>query len=179
MARALVVGRFQPFHNGHLALVAYAIERHGGVVVAIGSAEQSHTLANPFTAGERHEMIRESLREAGLLDRATVVAVPDVNRNPLWVSHVRAWCPPFDVVITNNALPRRLFTEAGVRVEGYDLVERATLEGTRIRELILAGGAWRACVPPAVSRVLDRIGAEERMRTLAGSDAGAGGPKRA
>lgn len=168
---ALVVGRFQPFHNGHLALVAYAVERHGSVVVAIGSAEHSHTARNPFSAGERYEMVREALRDAGLLDRASIVPVPDVNRNPLWVAHVRAWCPPFEVAITNNALPKRLFSEAGFKVEEWPLLDRATLEGTRLREAMTSGGPWRAHVPPAVARVLDRIDAEERMRTLAGTDA--------
>lgn len=169
---ALVVGRFQPFHHGHLALVRHAVERHASVVVAIGSAEQSHTPANPFTAGERYEMVREALREAGLLDRASIVTVPDVNRNPLWVAHVRAWCPPFDVVLTNNALPAQLFEDAGIKVESFPLVDRGELEGTRLREALRTGGDWRSHVPPAVARVLDRIGAEARLRTLAATDAG-------
>ena len=168
---ALVVGRFQPFHHGHLALVRHAVDRHGHVVVAIGSAEQSHTPANPFTAGERYEMVREALREAGILERVSIVAVPDVNRNPLWVAHVKAWCPPFDVVITNNALPTQLFRDAGFAVEAFPLVDRNALEGTHLRDLLRAGGDWRAHVPAAVARVLDRIRAEERLRTLAGSDA--------
>lgn len=172
MGPALVVGRFQPFHDGHLALVKHAVERHGLVVVAIGSAEQSHTPDNPFTAGERYEMVREALREAGLLDRVSIVTVPDVNRNPLWVAHVQAFCPPFDVVLTNNALPTQLFRDAGVKVEGFPLVARGELEGTRLREEMRKGGDWRRHVPAAVARVLDRIGAEERLRTLAGSDAG-------
>lgn len=171
MGPALVVGRFQPFHNGHLALVRHAVERHGGAVVAIGSAEQSHTATNPFTAGERYEMVQGALAEAGLLDRVAIVPVPDVNRNPLWVAHVRAWCPPFDVVLTNNALPTQLFRDAGIKVEGFPLVDRGDLEGTRLREVLRMGGDWDRHVPPAVARVLMRVGAEERLRTLSGTDA--------
>lgn len=56
--RALFVGRFQPFHNGHLAVINQLLERHNEVIIAIGSAEESISSDNPMTAGERVEMIR-------------------------------------------------------------------------------------------------------------------------
>lgn len=169
--RALVVGRFQPFHKGHLALVRHAVERYGEAVVAIGSAEQSHSFENPFTAGERYEMVREAAREAGILDRVLVVCVPDVNRNAIWAGHVRSLCPPFDVVLTNNALPRLLFEDAGVKVEGFPLVERDRYEGTRLRAAMREGGAWKDAVPPAVARCIERFDGPGRLRALAATDA--------
>src|SRR5207245_2773190 len=59
--RALFVGRFQPFHRGHLATVRRILETNDEIIVGIGSAQYSHTGENPFTAGERYEMIKRAL----------------------------------------------------------------------------------------------------------------------
>ena len=47
--RALYIGRFQPFHLGHLHIVKYILEVSKEVIIAIGSSG-SHTVHNPFTA---------------------------------------------------------------------------------------------------------------------------------
>ena len=52
MSRCIVLGRFQPFHLGHAALVKATIEHADGgeVVVAIGSAQAGWEANNPWTA---------------------------------------------------------------------------------------------------------------------------------
>jgi nicotinamide-nucleotide adenylyltransferase len=62
--RAVFVGRFQPFHLGHLIVAKDILEEVDELIVVIGSAQYSHTIENPFTSGERMMMIREALREA-------------------------------------------------------------------------------------------------------------------
>ncbi|RLF01945.1 MAG: nicotinamide-nucleotide adenylyltransferase, partial [Thermoprotei archaeon] len=57
MGRGLFVGRFQPFHLGHLKALRWILEREDEVIICIGSAQYSHSLRNPFTVGERVEMI--------------------------------------------------------------------------------------------------------------------------
>jgi len=59
--RGLYVGRFQPFHLGHLSAVKSVLKDVEELVIVIGSAQYSHTTANPFTAGERLIMIRKAL----------------------------------------------------------------------------------------------------------------------
>ena len=71
---ALIIGRFQPFHNGHL-MVLKAMASKYSPVVAIGSAQLSHTADNPFTAGERYEMILSAVEDEGLQVR--ILPVPD------------------------------------------------------------------------------------------------------
>ena len=55
--RGLYIGRFQPYHLGHQAVLESISEEMDEIVVVIGSAQESHTIDNPFTAGERMEMI--------------------------------------------------------------------------------------------------------------------------
>ena len=56
--RALFVGRFQPFHNGHIHAIGEILEESDELIIVVGSAQMSHEPDNPFTAGERLEMIR-------------------------------------------------------------------------------------------------------------------------
>ena len=57
MTRALFVGRFQPFHYGHLHAVESILKENDELLLVVGSAQMSHEPDNPFTAGERIEMI--------------------------------------------------------------------------------------------------------------------------
>jgi bifunctional NMN adenylyltransferase/nudix hydrolase len=59
---ACVIGRFQPFHKGHLDLINRALETAEKVVILIGSAGQPRTIRNPFTYNERAGMIDESVQ---------------------------------------------------------------------------------------------------------------------
>lgn len=167
--RALYIGRFQPFHQGHLHVIQSVAREFEAVVLGIGSAQESHTLENPFTAGERHLMIQKSLDAAGIRNYF-VIPIPDVGRNALWVSHVEALVPPFQVFVSNNALPRRLFQEAGYEVRGAPFFEREQYSGTRIRRLMLEGNGWQELVPKQVVDVVEEVRGVERMRDLAQRD---------
>ena len=59
--RGLYVGRFQPFHLGHLRAIKAVLKEVDEIVIVIGSAQYSHNSNNPFTAGERLVMIRRAL----------------------------------------------------------------------------------------------------------------------
>jgi nicotinamide-nucleotide adenylyltransferase len=165
--RGLFIGRFQPFHHGHLEAVRSLAAQHDELIVGIGSANVSHTAANPFTAGERLEMILGALRDARVAN-AVLVPIPDVGRNAIWVSHVASLVPRFSVVHTNNPLAARLFTEAGHKVAPVPFHDRERYEGTRIREAIAANDpAWRERVPKAVADLVARLDGPARLRDLA------------
>ncbi len=60
----VMIGRFQPFHNGHLKNITTAIEK--GIfdfVICVGSASSSQSIKNPFTLNERTNLIVTSLFE--------------------------------------------------------------------------------------------------------------------
>jgi nicotinamide-nucleotide adenylyltransferase len=169
--RGLLIGRFQPFHRGHLAVVrTIRGERpEAPLLIGIGSAEESYTWQNPFTAGERFEMIQRALEEAEV-DGVEVVPVADIRRHAIWVRYLEGLLPSFDRVYTNNPLTRTLFERSGYDVESPRLVDRRRFEGVHVRELLATSRGWRALVPPAVSRYLDTIDAPARLRLLRGSE---------
>ena len=167
--RALVVGRFQPIHLGHIRLLRAIRPRFESFVLGIGSAQYSHTLENPFTAGERVEMAVESLLEEGFTG-FYVVPIEDINEHGRWVAHVESLVPRFSTAVTNNPLTARLFEERGYDVVRTPLYDRKKYSGTVIRRRILAGRPWRHLVPGAAARVIDEIGGVGRIRELAVRD---------
>ena len=58
MGKGIVLGRFQPFHNGHAYLVEQALARFEKVTIAIGSSQDEWTVDNPFSFEERKGMIQ-------------------------------------------------------------------------------------------------------------------------
>jgi len=168
MARGLLVGRFQPFHLGHLGLVASIRKARPDqeLLLGIGSAQASYTLDNPFTAGERWEMIDRAFAEAKIAG-GRPVPLADIHQHSLWVSHLVGLLPPFDRVYTNNPLTRLLFERAGFEVESPPLVDRARFEGSQIRALMVSEGDWASRVPSSVAAYLRHIHGPERLQLLA------------
>lgn len=169
----MFVGRFQPPHYGHFRAIRWIVDELGvdEVIVVIGSAQESHTVRNPFTAGERFEMLLCGLREVGLANRVYIVPVADIAMNFVWVRYLELLLPRFTVVVTRNPLVYRLFAEYGYKVVSQPMFDRDELSATRIRELMLGGdGSWRKLVPPCVASYIDSIRGVERLRDVAGSD---------
>ncbi len=58
---AVVIGRFQPVHNGHVALLQAGLQQARRLIVVAGSMHQPRSFKNPFTVTEREQMIRSAL----------------------------------------------------------------------------------------------------------------------
>jgi len=168
MTRGFFIGRFQPFHNGHHTLVEETVADVDELVLGIGSADASHTTRNPFTAGERVMMITKAVEEFDI--PVYVVPIEDIDRNAVWVSHVRSMTPTFDVAYSNNPLVVQLFEEAGIEVRQSEMFDRDRLEGTGIRERMLADEDWTDRVPDPVADVIDEINGVQRLQTIAKDD---------
>ncbi len=158
--KTLLVGRWQPFHKGHLELVK-AEAGKGDVIIAICSANRSHSLTNLFTAGERYEMITGALDEGGV--GAEIVTIPDTGNHALWVELVRRTCPKFERVVSGNEFVRYLFSERGFEVGEPKFFEKEKYNGTKIRKLMADGGNWKEMVPKGVAKVVERVG-RDRLR---------------
>ncbi len=171
MKRGVFVGRFQPFHKGHLELIKKIVKEVDELVIIVGSSQYSHRLDNPFTAGERITMIRKALEEEGIqLSRIWIIPVPDVHQHVLWVSQIVGYCPKFDGVYANEPLTRRLFIEAGFKVKPMPLIKRKVYLATEIRKRMLTGEKWEELVPSSVVNFIKEIDGDVRLRDLNKND---------
>lgn len=165
--RGIFIGRFQPFHNGHAAALRYALENVDELVIVIGSAQKNHELDNPFTAGERYEMIVRFLKSDGFNRAVYITPLDDIVNHSLWTAMLKSYLPRFDVIFSNNALVNLLAGESGIRVVPAPLLDREQLMATRIRDRIVKGERWEHLVPSVVYSYLLEIRGEQRVRDLA------------
>ncbi|MEM3638016.1 MAG: nicotinamide-nucleotide adenylyltransferase [Conexivisphaerales archaeon] len=166
METSLFVGRFQPLHLGHVAAIEYALSKSDRLVIAVGSAEKSYELRNPFTAGERIEMLYSVLASKKLLERVVTITVPDVDNHLLWVPLVRSLAPSFSRVFSNDPLTILLFRNEGYAVEEVPLYRREELMATEVRRRMAEGVNWSRLVPKEVYDFVRKIRGEERVKIL-------------
>ena len=95
MRDALVfIGRFQPFHNGHKAVIDAALKQAKEVIVVVGSSFAARNIRNPFTFEERKAMIEAAFPdEAPKLGKEGRVKVVPVSDYPYddnkWVNAIQ------------------------------------------------------------------------------------------
>ncbi|BCS91983.1 Nicotinamide-nucleotide adenylyltransferase [Metallosphaera sp. J1] len=154
-----------------MSVVKWGLERLDELVILIGSAQESHTLSNPFTAGERIEMIRRAMKAEGIPgDRYYLIPIPDILMNNVWAYHVKMYVPSFEAVIARNPLVLRLFKEAGSEILIPPSFHREKFNSTLIRKNMITGEEWESLVPEEVSDFIKSIKGDERLREIVGTD---------
>jgi nicotinamide-nucleotide adenylyltransferase len=161
----LLIGRFQPFHLGHLDAVLFGLSRVENLFICIGSSNKSNERKNPFSAKERREMIVTSI-EPSIADRIKIFEVPDVGDHEKWTFEIDKTVPKYDIVFTNDEFTRTLFEKREISVISVILKDREKFSGTSIRNLITYDRNWRDLVPQGTRNVLDSINAKERLQNL-------------
>ncbi|MFO8016716.1 MAG: nicotinamide-nucleotide adenylyltransferase [Candidatus Woesearchaeota archaeon] len=156
----LYIGRFQPFHNGHLEVVKKATEEVDKLIIVVARPLR-RTEQDPFSAEERKDMIEKTLSG---YDNVIVRIVNDIPSDDEYVQHVRENVPPFNVVyVGDNKLNEELFRGAGYKIitsERY-----FGLDATHVREAMRKGREWKAMVPENVAEYIEEKGLKERVIT--------------
>ena len=161
----LLIGRFQPFHLGHLDAVLFALSRTENLFIGIGSSNKSNETRNPFSAKERREMIISSV-EPSMVDRIKIFDIPDVGDHEKWTFEIDKIMPKYDVIFTNDEFTKTLFEKREMNVIPVVLKDREKFSGTNIRELIVDDKNWQDLVPHGTKKVLDTIDAKNRLKNL-------------
>lgn len=128
--KALFVGRFQPFHTGHLHAIKAAKEQYGDIVVVVGSTQEWGTEENPLTIEQRIAELRRQLPDV------KIITQQDVFNDKEWVRQIRRKVD-FDIAITGNDWTRDCFRNAGLKVEEPEWYMPERYNGTRIRRKML------------------------------------------
>jgi len=156
MKIGLFIGRFQPFHSGHLWAIQQIMRECEKVIVGIGSSQYKRTAINPFSADERKEMIETSLKAEGV--SCTIFNIDDVNDDSRWVDHVKKIIPHFDIVYTGSPLSKQLFTEKGCFVN--TIQRHKNISASEVRVRIQKDMDYDELVPKSVADFLKLIDAK-------------------
>ncbi|HRY59848.1 MAG TPA: nicotinamide-nucleotide adenylyltransferase [Patescibacteria group bacterium] len=169
--KCLIVGRFQPFHNGHLYVVQKCLENFKKVIIGVGSSQDDYTLKNPMTFYEREEMIERFFSSHKIKKtRYSIISLPDIATNSLWADYVAKRVGKFDEVVTASPFTKLLFMDSGYRVSEHSLYQRKKYSGTEIRNRILKHKNWEALVPLSTYTYLNKCGIPDRIRELLSTD---------
>ena len=161
MSIGLFIGRFQPFHEGHLHAIQDIIKECDQVIIGIGSSQHSKTSTNPFSAKERKEMIISTLKNKNIKNYS-IFLIPDIENDNEWVDHVKKIIPQFDIVFTGSPLSKKLFTEKGYFVK--PIARFKNISASEIRLRILKDLEWDLMVSNQVKEIFEQIGAKERIK---------------
>jgi nicotinamide-nucleotide adenylyltransferase len=171
--RGLFIGRFQPLHNGHINSIKYCLGRVDELVVAIGSSDKSFEIKNPFTAGERIEIIRETIcKEIGkdTLQNVILIPVPDIGVHKLWTHNIDLLVPTYDTVFTNDPFTTMLFKERQKEIIHPEIINREKLSATEVRHRIAKDRDWKELVSAETSKIIGEMNGVDRIKTLYGID---------
>lgn len=178
---AVAHGRFQPFHNEHLAYLRWAHSYGTHLFIGITNFDRTviqkeitsnhrHTaFANPFSYWERAAMIQDALLEAGVdPSQFTIVALP-IHAPEKWPEFV-----PTDPNESIHLL--RVFSEweqekaSRLQSAGYKVITEIgspkLISASTIREAILFDKNYSDLVPPAVAVWLKRMNTKSRLENL-------------
>tara|TARA_Y100000294_G_C8328490_1_gene245689 strand:- start:97 stop:570 length:474 start_codon:yes stop_codon:yes gene_type:complete len=148
MKSCVFIGRFQPFHNGHLMVIKGMAKVCQRVVIVIGSAQESGTDQNPYTAEQRKDMIQRTLQTEDLIPKYDIDLrqVDDCEDDGEWAEKVCKQCGEIGTVWTGDNLVKKCFEEKGVEVK--EIKEVPGISGTDIRAKMAAGDeSWKDQVP--------------------------------
>lgn len=165
--RGILIGRMQPIHKGHIQVIKKILEEVDEIIIGIGSAQLSHELKDPFTAGERIVMVTQALAEENIdPSKYYIIPMEDINFNAIWTAHVKMMTPPFSVVYSGNSLVKQLFSEEGYTVKNPPLYDRIHLSGTEVRKRILEDENWQELVASSTIEIMEEIKGVERIKNL-------------
>jgi nicotinamide-nucleotide adenylyltransferase len=163
--KVLFIGRFQPFHKGHLKIIVDASKKYQEVLIGIGSSQYGNKSDNPFTATERKNMIEKSLNKIGV-NNFKIILIPDIHNPPKWVDHVLSIVPDFDIVLSNNSFTKQLFVDKGFKVKETPLYNKDKYSGKVIRKRIINGESWEDLVPQEVHDIIFKVNGEKRLKNI-------------
>lgn len=152
MKRALFIGRFQPFHLGHLSVLHQAKQLGWDeVIIGIGSSQYSDQDINPFTYEQRVKIIQASTQNDLELPKLYIMSLPDIHDDAKWVEHVDTIIKNnnlnYDIVFSGNANVYSLFEKASIPVK--TLQQTIDINSTTIRNYIRTNNPeWKTFIHP-------------------------------
>ena len=158
MKRGLYIGRFQPFHLGHLHLIKKAAKSVDELIIGIGYNDKQDKKQNPFSVKRRIEMIDLALPAAGITNY-TLFPIPDHPSDKKWLEQVETLVPKFDIVFMSD---KNTFGEKWIEKcfrKKYKIKKIKALKNinaTMIREKMRKRQDWQKLVPKEVYRYIKK-----------------------
>jgi len=169
----IFIGRFQPFHNGHLEAIKWILGKEKEILIIVGSLQEFLTQDNPFSFKERKEMLKRALEGAApfrnkSLTGFKIFGLPDFFDDLLWVEkalEITKLKKDKALVFTQNSWTKKCFEKIGIKVRPH-LIFFNGISATQVRKRVCQNEKWENLIPSAVLNYLKEIKGEERIKFL-------------
>lgn len=143
----LVVGRFQPFHKGHLYLFKKSLTACNKIIIAVGSSNINNE-DNPLSYRTRVKMLKKVISEERIAYKVIkIVSSPDHPSDDVWFNKLLKNAGKFDVAFGNNGWTNDILEKAGYKVIKIPFLDRKIYQGVFIRKLFIENKKWENRVP--------------------------------
>ena len=161
----LLIGRFQPFHLGHLEALQFALSKVDKLWLGLGSSNKPMEKTNPFTIEERKQMILSSIDDS-IKNKISIYSIPDLDNHVKWIENIDTIVPDYQIVFSNDPMTEHLYSKRDVNVMTIPFFKRDQLSGTRLRDLIKSDQKWDDLVPEGTKLLLQKFDAKNRLKIL-------------
>jgi len=161
----LLIGRFQPFHLGHLAALEFALSKVDKLWLGLGSSNKPLEKNNPFSVEERKKMILSSIEDS-IKNKITIFPIPDLDNHVKWIENIDTIVPDYEIIFSNDPMTEHLYSKRNIKVLSIPFLKRNQLSGTRIRNLINTNQKWENFVPEGTKNFLINTSAKDNLKNL-------------
>ena len=161
----LLIGRFQPFHLGHLAALEFALSKVDKLWLGLGSSNKPLEKNNPFSVEERKKMILSSIEDS-IKNKITLFPIPDLDNHVKWIENIDTIVPDYEIIFSNDPMTEHLYSKRNIKVLSIPFLKRNQLSGTRIRNLINTNQKWENFVPEGTKNFLINTSAKDNLKNL-------------
>ena len=161
----LLIGRFQPFHLGHIDGIKFALTKVEKLWLGIGSSNKPPEKNNPFSADERKKMIEFSLPPE-IIKKIQIYYIPDLDNHEKWIENLDSIVPKYDLVFSNDKMTQHLYSKRSITVLPIPFTKRDVLSGTNVRSKIISDQKWEHLVPEGTKKILEKIDAKDYLESL-------------
>jgi len=143
----LIIGRFQPFHNGHRYLFKKSLQSVDLLIIGIGSVNSTGD-DNPLNYQQRKKLLKTVIIKENLNKKILkIVPLSDYRSDDDWFINTIKKTGKIDMIIGNNEWTNNIFKSKGYPICRIGYYKRYLYEGERIRELIKKKKPWQNRVP--------------------------------
>jgi nicotinamide-nucleotide adenylyltransferase len=143
---ALFIGRFQPFHLGHLDALKQISKDNDFIKIGIGSSDKYNQKDNPYDFDFRSKLINEIKNLIN--SKIEIFSIPDIDDDYKWVSYVGSIVGDYDIVFSGNDHVLDLFARENIEIKKIKF--NIDISASKIRDMILNKEDFKKYLPKEI-----------------------------